>query len=64
MDIKYGYIYGEDRFFYIASFLDVCDRNIVKYHMELLCKAEDIIITLKRTLMKRDLYNKETNLII
>ncbi|MCR2043982.1 IS3 family transposase [Anaerosalibacter massiliensis] len=64
VDIKYGYINGEDRFFYIASFLDVYDRNIVEYHMGLLCTAEDIVITLKRALMKRNLYNKETGLVI
>ncbi|CAK7082768.1 hypothetical protein [uncultured Tissierella sp.] len=34
VDIKYGYIHGEDRFFYIASFLDVYDRNIVEYHLK------------------------------
>ncbi|MCR2043155.1 hypothetical protein [Anaerosalibacter massiliensis] len=52
VDVKYGYIHGEDRFFYIASFLDVYDRNIVEYHMGLSCKTEDIIVTLKRVLMK------------
>ncbi|TCS85788.1 uncharacterized protein DUF2672, partial [Keratinibaculum paraultunense] len=50
VDVKYGYIHGEDRFFYIASFLDVYDRNIVEYHMGLSCKTEDIIVTLKRGL--------------
>lgn len=64
VDVKYGYIHGEDRFFYIASFLDVYDRNIVEYHMGLSCKTEDIIVTLKRGLMKRELYNKKINLII
>jgi len=39
VDIKYGYIHGEDRFFYIAYFLDVYDRNIVEYHMCLSCTA-------------------------
>lgn len=64
VDIKYGYINGEDRFFYIASFIDVYDRNIIEYHMGLSCTAEDIVITLKRALMKRNLYNQETDLII
>lgn len=63
-DVKHGYIHGEDRFFYIASFLDVYDRNVVEYHIGLSCKTEDIIIALKRALMKRGLYNKETNLVI
>ncbi|MCR2043053.1 IS3 family transposase [Anaerosalibacter massiliensis] len=25
VDVKYGYIHGEDRFFYIVSFIDVYD---------------------------------------
>ncbi|HFL3828673.1 TPA: IS3 family transposase [Clostridioides difficile] len=64
VDIKYGYIHGEDRFFYVASFLDVYDRNIVEYHMGLSCTSEDIIIILKRALMKRVLYNKDATLVI
>ena len=64
VDIKYGYIHGEDRFFYIASFLYVYDRNVVEYHMGLSCKAEDIVIILKRALMKRGLYDKDNNLVI
>ena len=63
VDIKYGYIHDEDRFFYIASFLDVYDRNIVEYHMGLSCTAEDIAITLKRALMKRGLYDKDNELV-
>jgi putative transposase len=47
VDIKYGYIHGEDRFFYIASFLDVYDRNIVGYHMGLSCASEDIVFSVQ-----------------
>ena len=64
IDVKYGYIHGEDRFFYIAPCLDVYDRNVVEYHIGLSCKAEDIIVTLKRALMKRNLYDRENNLVI
>ncbi len=32
--------------------------------MSLSCTAEDIVITLKRALMKRNLYNQETDLVI
>ncbi|WP_049827416.1 integrase core domain-containing protein [Paenibacillus maysiensis] len=31
-DIKYGYIAGEDRFFFIQSCLEVYDRSVVAYH--------------------------------
>lgn len=64
MDIKYGYIHDEDRFFYVLSYIDVYDRSIIDYHLGLSCKAEDATITLKRAMIKRDLHNKETDLII
>lgn len=51
-------IYGEDRFFYIASLFDVYDRNVLEYHMGLFCKEEDTI-TLKRALIRRGLYYKK-----
>ncbi|MEY8416958.1 DDE-type integrase/transposase/recombinase [Tissierella praeacuta] len=64
VDIKYGYIHCEDKLFYISSFLNVHDRNIVEHHMELSYTDEDITIILKRALMKCALYDKDTNLII
>lgn len=64
VDVKYGYIQGEDRFFYVLSYLDVYDRNIIDYHMGLSCKASDAAITLKRAMLKRNLHNKENNLVI
>ncbi|MCR2043052.1 hypothetical protein NSA23_02855 [Anaerosalibacter massiliensis] len=39
-------------------------KNIVNYHIGLSCKSEDIIITLKRALMRSYLNNKEINLVI
>lgn len=64
VDIKYGYIQEEDRFFYILSYIDVYDRNIVDYYLGLSCKAEDVAITLKRAMLKRNLYDKENKPII
>ncbi|GMG95601.1 hypothetical protein EN5CB1_04270 [Tepidimicrobium xylanilyticum] len=64
IDVKYGYFDGEDRFFYIAPVFDVYDRNIVKYYIGLPCKAEDMIIFLKRALIKRELYDQEVSLVI
>lgn len=64
VDVKYGYIKEEDRFFYVLSYIDVYDRSIVDYHIGLSCKAEDAIITLKRAMIKRGLHNKENNLVI
>lgn len=33
MDIKYGYVQGEDKFFYMLNLIDVFDRSIIGYHM-------------------------------
>ena len=52
-DLKYGYIAGENRFFYLQSIIDVCDRSIVAYHLGLTCKAEDAARTLAQAVQAR-----------
>ncbi|WP_081316983.1 integrase core domain-containing protein [Clostridium tyrobutyricum] len=59
MDIKYGYIQGEDKFFYMLNIIDIFDRIIVDYHMGFHCEAKDAAALLKYALMKRNLYGKE-----
>ncbi|MFA5384831.1 MAG: IS3 family transposase [Eubacteriales bacterium] len=54
-DLKYGYIAGEDRFFFIMPIIDVYDRCIVDYHIGLSCEAKDAVITSKNALLKRQL---------
>lgn len=56
VDIKYGYIHGEDRFFFVLSYIDVFDRQIVGYHIGLRCEAKDAVITLKNALWRRKLF--------
>ena len=56
IDLKYGYIAGEDRFFFVMPIIDVFDRCIVAYHIGLSCEAKDAVITLKSALLKRQLY--------
>ncbi len=58
-DLKYGYIVGEDKFFYIMSIIDVYDRNIVDYYIGLQCEGKDAATTLQRALLRRELF-KET----
>lgn len=58
VDIKYGYIHGEDRFLYVLSFIDVYDRNIVDYYIGLHCEGRDAAQTLQRALLKRNLYEQ------
>jgi len=43
-DLKYGYIHGEDRFFYKLSYLDVFDRTIVNSHIGLKCEAKTLFL--------------------
>ena len=51
-DIKYGYIHGENRFFFVLAFLDVFDRRVVDYHVGLTCKATELVMTLEGALRK------------
>ncbi|AZR73000.1 integrase [Anoxybacter fermentans] len=53
MNIKYGYIYGTDQFFFQLSLIDVFDRSIINYHLGLSCKAKDACKVLKNALRKR-----------
>ena len=50
-DIKYGYIHGENRYFFILVFIDVFLRKIVGYHIGLSCKAGDMVFTLQQALV-------------
>lgn len=49
-DIKYGFIHGENRFFFVCAFIDVFDRDIKGYHIGHHCTAEDILRTLRLAL--------------
>lgn len=42
LDIKYGYVAGYDRFFFIADMIDVFDRTLVGYHVGSCCEAKDV----------------------
>jgi len=53
MDLKYGYIAGTDRFFYVISIIDVYDRCIVGYHLGLNALALDALRTLKQAVILR-----------
>jgi len=59
MDIKYGFIQGEQRFFYVMSLIDVMDRGIVDFHVGLGCLASDAAAVLKGAMMRRQLYQME-----
>jgi putative transposase len=64
MDIKYGYITGEDRFFFVQECLDVFDRSVVAYHIGLSCTAEDVKRTLQEALWKRQRFDSKQKPIV
>jgi putative transposase len=56
MDVKYGYVEGEDRFFFLLSILDVYDRELIDYHIGRSCEAKHAVELLQRCLWKRNLF--------
>ena len=52
VDLKYGYIHGANRFFFILAIIEVFTRFIVNYHIELRCTGKDLVITLKNAMRK------------
>ena len=59
-DIKYGYIHGENRHFYILTFIDVFNRKQVNYHVGLSCKAEDLKFTFNQALIKENISDNKS----
>lgn len=63
-DIKYGYIIGENKFFFVLSIIDVFDRSIIDYHLGYRCTGTDAASLLRRSLIKRNLFNSEIKPVI
>lgn len=57
-DIKYGWLSGEQRFFFLMSIMDVFDRAIIAYHIGLTCEAQHLVQITQEALMKRQLFEK------
>ncbi|MED4400053.1 DDE-type integrase/transposase/recombinase [Metabacillus fastidiosus] len=64
MDIKYGYIEGEDRFFFVLSLIDVYDRSIIDYHIGVHCIGYDAGQLVQRALFKCQQFNNEKKPVI
>lgn len=58
-DVKYGYIEGERRFFFVMSVLDVYDRSVIASHIGLSATSKDAALTLGNALWKRKLLHSE-----
>lgn len=55
LDIKYGYIHGEQRFFFVMAIIDVYLRYIVGFHIGLQCLGSDLVRTLKLAMERMNL---------
>lgn len=53
IDIKYGYVHGRERFFFLLSIIDVFDRVVVGQHKGPVCEAKHAVQTLYRALQER-----------
>ncbi len=49
-DIKYGYVHGEGRYFFVLAYIDVLTKVIVGYYVGKSCKAGDLVSTLSTAL--------------
>jgi putative transposase len=64
MDIKYGYVAGVRRHFYLASIIDVFDRSIIAHHRGKVCSTHDILRTVQKALLKNNIHEQQEKLII
>jgi putative transposase len=53
MDIKYGYVTGCERFFFVLSIIDVFDRVVVNQYRGPICEAKHAVQTLWHALERR-----------
>lgn len=60
IDIKYGYVLAERRFFFVMSILDVYDRSVVYSHIGLSATAQEAAVALGHALWNRQLIDCET----
>lgn len=56
-DIKYGYLNGERKFFFLLAFIDVFSREIKGWYLGYHCKARDLASTLKLALNRSEVLN-------
>jgi len=64
LDIKYGYVAGQRRHFYLASIIDVFDRAIISYHRGKACNTNDIITVVKKAILKRNIHEQTHKLVV
>lgn len=57
-DLKYGYVEGERRFFFVLAFIDVFTRKVVGVHVGLRCQAGDLRNTLAQAIVAEEITAK------
>jgi putative transposase len=55
LDLKYGYIQGEERIYFILIIIDVFVRYVVNYHIGLSCTGKDLVLALNVAVEKHKL---------
>ena len=63
-DIKYGFIHGENKFFFVLSFVDVFSRKVVGNYVGSRCQSGDLTFTLNEAIKDEGLNLEEYSLII
>ncbi len=61
LDLNYGYIHGEERFYFILIIIDVFVRYVVNYHIGLSCTGKDLVLALNVAIERHKL---DTNQLI
>lgn len=62
-DIKYGFIAGEKRFFFLLAFIDVFTRELKAWHVGRSCTGEDLTLVLNSALYSEGI-TEDDNLVI
>ena len=57
-DIKYGYIHGEDKYFFFLGFIDVYSRKLLSYYTGTSCTGKDMAFTLDQALKNNNLLDE------
>lgn len=60
LDIKFGFIHGENRFFFLMAIIDVYLRYIVGFHIGLRCLGSDLVRTLKVAITRMGLQDNDS----
>lgn len=63
VDIKYGFLQNESRFFFLMAIIDVYLRYVVGYHIGLKCLGADLVRTLSVALKRMEI-GPNSNLVI